>query len=170
VACTSTIPQIWQNISVQTLKSYMVDTTCTCLNQRTFAYVAKPPMKSAVLFGWEDRRWNRWRLDEKEKNWDHMSSSSSVFLDIARWVFSLRHKSPAWQGQRSVQDRLCSKQMHPFMNTDFPLQVQTRSCKKSVFSFSSSLHLFHRIKLLLSKLWSQIKQSFISNIVTINSR
>jgi hypothetical protein len=35
-----------------------------------------------------------------------MSSSSSVFLDIARWVFSLRHKLPAWQGQRSVQDRL----------------------------------------------------------------
>ena len=36
-------------------------------------------------------RWNRWRLDEKEKkNWDYMSSSSSVFLDIARWVFSLR--------------------------------------------------------------------------------
>ena len=60
-----------------------------------------------------------------------MSSSSSVFLDIARWVFSLRHKSPAWQGQRSVQDRLCSKQMHPFMHTDFPLQVQTRSGKKS---------------------------------------
>ena len=28
-----------------------------------------------------------------------MSSSSSVFLDIARWVFSLRHKSPAWQGK-----------------------------------------------------------------------
>ena len=60
-----------------------------------------------------------------------MSSSSSVFLDIARWIFSLQHKSPAWQGQRSVQDRLCSKQMHPFMHTDFPLQVQTRSCKKS---------------------------------------
>ena len=60
-----------------------------------------------------------------------MSSSSSVFLDIARGVFSLRHKSPAWQGQRSVQDRLCSKQMHPFMHTDLPLQVQTRSCKKS---------------------------------------
>jgi hypothetical protein len=39
-----------------------------------------------------------------------------------------------------------------------------------LFSFSSGLHLFHRIKLLLSKLWSQIKQSFISNIVTINSR
>ena len=70
-------------------------------------------------------RWNRWRLDEKEKK------SSSVFLDIARWVFSLRHKSPSWEGQRSVQDRLCSKQMHPFMHTDFPLQVQTRSCKKS---------------------------------------
>ena len=55
-----------------------------------------------------------------------MSSSSSVFLDIAKWVFSLQHKSPAWQGQRSVQDRLYSKQMHPFMHTYFPLQVQTR--------------------------------------------
>jgi hypothetical protein len=60
-----------------------------------------------------------------------MSSSSTVFLDIARCVFSLRHKSPAWQGQRFVQDRLCSKQMHPFMHTDFPLQVQIRSYKKS---------------------------------------
>jgi hypothetical protein len=39
-----------------------------------------------------------------------------------------------------------------------------------LFSFSSSFHIFHRIKLLLSKLWSQIKESFISNIVTINSR
>jgi hypothetical protein len=48
-----------------------------------------------------------------------MSSSSSVFLDIARWVFSLRHKLPAWQGKRSVQDRLYSKQMHPLMHTDF---------------------------------------------------
>jgi hypothetical protein len=56
---------------------------------------------------------------KRKKNWDHMSSSSSVFLHIARWVFSLRHKSPVWQGQRSVQDRICSKQMHPFMHTDF---------------------------------------------------
>jgi hypothetical protein len=57
---------------------------------------------------------------------------SSLQINIwMRWVFSLRHKSPAWQRQRSVQDRLCSKQMHPFMHTDFPLQVQTRSCKKS---------------------------------------
>ena len=40
---------------------------------------------------------------KRKTNWDHMSSSSSVFLDIARWVFSLWHKSPAWQGQRSVQ-------------------------------------------------------------------
>jgi hypothetical protein len=30
-----------------------------------------------------------------------------------------------------VQDRLYSKQMHPSMHTDFPLQVQTMSCKKS---------------------------------------
>jgi hypothetical protein len=36
---------------------------------------------------------------KRKTNWDHMSSSSSVFLDIARWVFSLRHKSPAWQGK-----------------------------------------------------------------------
>ena len=28
--------------------------------------------------------------------------SSSVFLDIARWVFSWWHKLPAWQGQRSL--------------------------------------------------------------------
>jgi hypothetical protein len=60
-----------------------------------------------------------------------MSSSSSVLLDIARWVFSLRHKSTAWQGQRSEQDRLFSNQMHPFMHTDFPLQVQIWSCKQS---------------------------------------
>ena len=79
---------------------------------------------TTVLFSEIDGDWMK-------KNWDHMSSSSALFLDIARWVFSLRHKSPAWQGQRSVQDRLCSKQMHPFMHTDFPLQVQTRSCKKS---------------------------------------
>ena len=50
-------------------------------------------------------RWNRWRLDEKGKKIEIIChpSSSSVFLDIARWVFSLWHKSPAWQGQRSVQ-------------------------------------------------------------------
>jgi hypothetical protein len=70
------------------------------------------------------------RLDEKKIE-IICHTSSPLFLDIARCVFSLRHKSPAWQGQRSVQDRLCSKQMHPFMHTDFPLQVQTRSCKKS---------------------------------------
>jgi hypothetical protein len=84
-----------------------------------------------VLFGWEDRNGlvpvyfkGQMSSDLRKTNWDHMSSSSSVFLHIARWVFSLRHKSPVWQGQRSVQDRLCSKQMHPFKLSsyhDFPL-------------------------------------------------
>ena len=52
-----------------------------------------------------------------------------LFLDIC--VFELRHISPAWHGQRSVQDNLCSKDTQPLEQRALPLQVQIRSCKKS---------------------------------------
>ena len=52
-----------------------------------------------------------------------------LFLDIC--VFELRHISPAWHGQRSVQDNPCSKHTQPLEQTALPLQVQIRSCKKS---------------------------------------
>jgi hypothetical protein len=52
-----------------------------------------------------------------------------LFLDIC--VFELRPISPAWHGQRSVQDNPCSKHTQPPEQTALPLQVQIRSCKKS---------------------------------------
>ena len=52
-----------------------------------------------------------------------------LFLDIC--VFELQHISPAWHGQRSVQDNPCSKHTQPLEQTALPLQVQIRSCKKS---------------------------------------
>jgi hypothetical protein len=38
-----------------------------------------------------------------------------LFLDIC--VFELRHISPAWHGQRSVQDNPCSKHTQPLEQT-----------------------------------------------------
>jgi hypothetical protein len=52
-----------------------------------------------------------------------------LFLDIC--VFELRHISPAFHGQRSVQDNPCSKHTQPLEQTALPLQVHIRSCKKS---------------------------------------
>jgi hypothetical protein len=43
----------------------------------------------------------------------------------------LNESSNAWQGQNSVQDKFCSKQTQPLLQTDLPLHVHTRSCKKS---------------------------------------
>jgi hypothetical protein len=45
--------------------------------------------------------------------------------------YELRHISPAWHGQRSVQNNPCSKHTQPLEQTALPLQVQIRSCKKS---------------------------------------
>jgi hypothetical protein len=45
-------------------------------------------------------------------------------------MFELRHNSPAWHGQMSVQDNPCSKQTQPLEQTALPLQVQIRSCEK----------------------------------------
>ena len=44
-------------------------------------------------------------------------------------VITLWQRSNAWQGQSSVQDKFCSKQTQPLLQTDLPLH--TRSCKKS---------------------------------------
>ena len=52
------------------------------------------------------------------------SSSISVLCVITLW-----QRSNAWQGQSSVQDKFCSKQTQPLLQTDLPLH--TRSCKKS---------------------------------------
>ena len=54
-------------------------------------------------------------------------SSSTISWDVKPFL----HRSLAWHGQSSVQERLCSKQIQPLLQTDFPLQVQIRSCKKS---------------------------------------
>ena len=54
------------------------------------------------------------------------SSSISVLCVITLW-----QRSNAWQGQSSVQDKFCSKQTQPLLQTDLPLHVHTRSCKKS---------------------------------------
>ena len=52
------------------------------------------------------------------------SSSISVLCVITLW-----QRSNAWQGQSSVQDKFCSQQTQPLLQTDLPLH--TRSCKKS---------------------------------------
>ena len=52
------------------------------------------------------------------------SSSISVLCVITLW-----QRSNAWQGQSSVQDKFCSKQTQPLLQTDLPLH--TRSCKTS---------------------------------------
>jgi hypothetical protein len=52
------------------------------------------------------------------------SSSISVLCVITLW-----QRSNVWQGQSSVQDKFCSKQTQPLLQTD--LRLHTRSCKKS---------------------------------------
>ena len=61
------------------------------------------------------------------------SSSISVLCVITLWQMS-----NAWHGQSSVQDKLCSKQTQPLLQTDLPLHVHTRSCKKSDDSWPSN--------------------------------
>jgi hypothetical protein len=76
------------------------------------------------------------------------SSSISVLCVITLW-----QRSNAWQGQSSVQDKFCSKQTQPLLQTDLPLH--TRSCKKSddlwqasgFLQFPSSIKLTDTIKL-----------------------
>ena len=60
------------------------------------------------------------------------SSSISVLSVITLW-----QRSNAWQWQSSVQDKFCSKQAQPLLQTDLPLHVHTRSCKKSDDIWSS---------------------------------
>jgi hypothetical protein len=38
--------------------------------------------------------------------------------------------SNAWQGQSSMQDKLCSKQTQPLLQTDLPLHVHTSDLNK----------------------------------------
>jgi hypothetical protein len=54
------------------------------------------------------------------------SSSISVLCVITLW-----QRSNAWQGQSSVQDKFCSKQTQPLLQTDLPLHVHTRRPAKS---------------------------------------
>jgi hypothetical protein len=61
------------------------------------------------------------------------SSSISVLSVITLW-----QRSNAWQWQSSVQDKFCSKQTQPLLQTDLPLHVHTRSCKKSDDIWSSN--------------------------------
>ena len=59
-----------------------------------------------------------------------------LFLDIC--VFELRPISPAWHGQRSVQDNPCSKHTQPLEQTVLPLQVQINLVKSQMtFDFES---------------------------------
>jgi hypothetical protein len=61
------------------------------------------------------------------------SSSISVLCVITLWQMS-----NAWQGKSSVQDKFCSKQTQPLLQTDLPLHVHARSCKKSDDIWSSN--------------------------------
>lgn len=58
--------------------------------------------------------------------WTYSSSSSSTWR-----VWTLWHRSVPWHGHRSVHDRPCSKQTQLLLQTDFPLQVQIKSWRKS---------------------------------------
>jgi hypothetical protein len=49
------------------------------------------------------------------------SSSISVLCVITLW-----QRSNAWQGQSSVQDKFCSKQTQPLLQTDLPLQIKKK--------------------------------------------
>jgi hypothetical protein len=42
-----------------------------------------------------------------------------------------KHPDGIWPWRGCVHDKFCSKHMHPFKQTYLPLQVHTRSCKKS---------------------------------------
>ena len=54
-----------------------------------------------------------------------------VIFDICPVCNHIVTEVYAWQGQSSVQDKFCSKQTQPLLQTDLPLHVHTRSCKKS---------------------------------------
>jgi hypothetical protein len=66
----------------------------------------------------------------------HAYASSSLISVLC--VITLWQSSNAWQGQSSVQDKFCSKQTQPLLQTDLPLHVHTRSCKKSDDIWSSN--------------------------------
>ena len=63
-------------------------------------------------------------------------ASSSLIYVLC--VITLWQRYNAWQGQSSVQDKFCSKQTQPLLQTDLPLHVHTRSCKKSDDIWSSN--------------------------------
>ena len=63
------------------------------------------------------------------------ASSSSIYVLC---VITLWQRSNAWQWQSSVQDKFCPKQTQPLLQTDLPLHVHTRSCKKSDDIWSSN--------------------------------
>lgn len=164
-ACLAKLPPCEATFTQHVLRSSLQ------INIWMTAHVAKPPMKSAVLFGWEDR-------NGLVPVYFKGQMSSDFLQDL---VCTCKGKSVCMKGCICFEQSLSCTDLCPCQagdlcrneNTHLAISRNTDEDDdiwSHFFSFSSSLHLFHRIKLLLSKLWSQIKQSFISNIVTINSR
>ena len=124
-------------------------------------------MKSAVLFGWEDR-------NGLVPVYFKGQMSSDCLQDL---ICTCKGKSVCMKGCICFEQSLSCTDLCPCQAGDLCRNENTHlvisrntdeddDIWSQFFSFSSSLHLFHWIKQLLSKLWSQIKQSFISNIVT----
>jgi hypothetical protein len=98
------------------------------------AHIPKPPPNSPLD---RDKTMTNWKTNKDEQLSTQIQLHQlrrrrhHLFLCSVKLVFTFRHNSLAWHGHRSVHERFCSKHMHPFKQTDLPLQVHTRSCKKS---------------------------------------